>query len=43
MQTEDKKKQEMVGYIEKWHNNGILKVALAPSTPLLVHRLSGLA
>ncbi|HHU31079.1 MAG: amidohydrolase family protein [Zhaonellaceae bacterium] len=33
MQTEDKKKQEMVGYIEKWHNNGILKVALAPSTP----------
>lgn len=33
MQTEEKKKQEMLGYIEKWHNNGILKVALAPSTP----------
>lgn len=33
MQPEEKKKQELLGYIEKWHNNGILKVALAPSTP----------
>lgn len=33
LQTEEKKRKEMLGYIEKWHNNGILQVALAPSTP----------
>lgn len=33
MLPEEQKKRELLGYIEKWHGQGILRVALAPSTP----------
>ncbi len=33
LNKEDERKAELVGYIKKWHNKGILRVALGPSTP----------
>lgn len=33
MVTDEVRKREIQNTIDKWHNNGILKVAIAPSTP----------